>query len=381
MILPPAMLGVLGGGQLGRYFVMAAHELGYQVMVLDPDRHSPAGRIADAHLLADYDDRHALEWIAAACSAVTTEFEKVPADSLAYLARSLPVRPDAEAVRICQDRSAEKGFLKAHGFPHAPYADIRGEDDIEKVQDSLFPGILKVARGGYDGKGQAGVRGRSEALAAYRQLGDEPCVLERRMALDGEVSVVLARDETGRIGCFPASENRHRQGILDISIAPAPGNLGAEAGEIAEGIAERMGYVGTLCVEFFVVAGRLYVNEIAPRAHNSGHYSLDTCVTNQFEQQVRALCGLPPGDTYVHCTALMVNLLGDLWYPDGTAGRVKEPDWAKLLALPNLKLHLYGKLQARPGRKMGHFTLLGTDLATLSETAMAARAALGIRDE
>jgi 5-(carboxyamino)imidazole ribonucleotide synthase len=283
------MLGVLGGGQLGRYFVMAAHELGYQVMVLDPDRHSPAGRIADAHLLADYDDRHALEWIAAACSAVTTEFEKVPADSLAYLARSLPVRPDAEAVRICQDRSAEKGFLKAHGFPHAPYADIRGEDDIEKVQDSLFPGILKVARGGYDGKGQAGVRGRSEALAAYRQLGDEPCVLERRMALDGEVSVVLARDETGRIGCFPASENRHRQGILDISIAPAPGNLGAEAGEIAEGIAERMGYVGTLCVEFFVVAGRLYVNEIAPRAHNSGHYSLDTCVN----QSIRAAGASP----------------------------------------------------------------------------------------
>ena len=375
------MLGVLGGGQLGRYFVMAAHELGYRVMVLDPDRDSPAGRIADAHLLADYDDRHTIERMAAACAAVTTEFENVPADALAYLAKSLPVRPDAEVLRICQDRSAEKGFLKAHGFPYAPYVDVRGADDIEKAPDSLFPGILKVARGGYDGKGQAPVGGRAEALAAYRQLNDEPCVLERRMVLDGEVSVVLARDEAGRIRCFPASENRHRRGILDISIAPAPGDLGAEAREIAEGIAQRMGYVGTLGVEFFVAAGRVYVNEIAPRPHNSGHYTLDACVTSQFEQQVRALCGLPLGDTRAHCAALMVNLLGDLWYPDGAAGREREPNWGTLLALPNLKLHLYGKDRARPGRKMGHFTLLGTDLDALSESASVARAALGIRDE
>ena len=380
MILPPAMLGVFGGGQLGRYFVMAAHELGYRVMVVDPDRDSPAGRIADVHLLADYDDRPTIERMAAACAAVTTEFENVPADSLAYLARFLPVRPDAEALRICQDRGAEKRFLQAHGFPHAPYADIRGADDIERVQDGLFPGILKVARAGSDGKGQTWVRGRPEALAAFRQLEDEPCVLERRMALEGEISVVLARDAAGRIECFPASESRHRQGILDLSIAPAPGDLGAEAREIAEGIAERMGYVGALCVEFFVVAGRLYVNEIAPRPHNSGHYSLDACVTNQFEQQVRALCGLPLGDTRAYCPSLMVNLLGDLWYPDGVAGGEQEPDWGKLLALPNLKLHLYGKRRARPGRKMGHFTLLGGDLDALRKTAMAARAALGIRD-
>jgi 5-(carboxyamino)imidazole ribonucleotide synthase len=375
------MLGVLGGGQLGRYFVMAAHELGYRVMVLDPDRDSPAGRIADAHLVAGYEDIHAIERMAAACAAITTEFENVPADSLTYLARSLPVRPGAEVLRICQDRSAEKGFLRSHGFPHAPYADIRGAADIERVQDCLFPGILKVARGGYDGKGQTRVRGRAEALAAYRRLKDERCVLERRMDLDGEISVVLARDEAGRIGCFPASENRHRRGILDISMAPAPGDLGAEAGEIAEGIAERMGYVGTLGVEFFVVAGRLYVNEIAPRPHNSGHYTLDACVTSQFEQQVRTLCGIPLGDTRAHCFALMVNLPGDLWYPDGAAGQEQEPDWGKLLGLPNLKLHLYGKHRARPGRKMGHFTLLGTDPNALRETAMAARAALGIRDE
>ena len=383
MIPPPATLGVLGGGQLGRYFVMAARELGYRVLVLDPDSHSTAGRMADEHLVAAYDDQDALDRMAESCAAITTEFESVPADSLAYLARLVPVRPGAEAVAICQNRSVEKGFLRLHGFPHAPYADIRSGDDIKNAPANLFPGILKVARFGYDGKGQIRVKGGGDALVAFHQFKNEPCILERQMALDYEMSVVLTRDENGKIACFPTTQNQHRHGILDCSVVPArdaSGHLTVKARKIAEGIADRMGYIGTLGVEFFVIDGALYVNEMAPRPHNSGHYTLDACVTNQFEQQVRALCGLPLGDAKPHSAAVMVNLLGDLWYPDDS-GHAREPDWHKLLAVPNLKLHLYGKHHARPGRKMGHFTVLGEDPEKVRETAMAARAAIGIRDE
>ena len=383
MIPPPATLGVLGGGQLGRYFVMAARELGYRVLVLDPDSHSTAGRMADEHLVAAYDDQDALDRMVESCSAITMEFESVPADSLAYLARFVPVRPGAEAVAICQNRSVEKDFLRLHDFPHAPYADIRSEDDIKNAPANLFPGILKVARFGYDGKGQIRVKGRGDALVAFHQFKNEPCILERHMALDYEMSVVLTRDENGKIACFPTTQNQHRHGILDCSVVPArdaSGHLTVKARKIAEGIADRMGYIGTLGVEFFVIDGALYVNEMAPRPHNSGHYTLDACVTNQFEQQVRALCGLPLGDAKHHSAAVMVNLLGDLWYPGGS-GHIREPDWYKLLAVPNLKLHLYGKHHARSGRKMGHFTVLGEDPEKVYETAMAARAAIGIRDE
>ncbi|MHB1235928.1 MAG: 5-(carboxyamino)imidazole ribonucleotide synthase [Gallionella sp.] len=383
MILPPATLGVLGGGQLGRYFVMAARELGYRVLVLDPDSHSTAGRIADEHLIAAYDDQDALNRMAESCAAITMEFESVPADSLAYLAKFVPVRPSAEAVAICQNRSVEKDFLRRHDFPHAPYADIRSEDDIKNAPANLFPGILKVARFGYDGKGQIRVKGRDDALVAFHQFKNEPCILERHMALDYEMSVVLTRDENGKIECFPASQNQHRHGVLDCSVVPAredSGHLAVKARELAEGIAARMDYIGTLGVEFFVIDGALYVNEMAPRPHNSGHYTLDACVTNQFEQQVRALCGLPLGDAKPHSAAVMVNLLGDLWYSGGS-GHTREPDWYKLLAVPNLKLHLYGKRHARPGRKMGHFTVLGEYPEKVRETAMMARAAIGIRDE
>jgi 5-(carboxyamino)imidazole ribonucleotide synthase len=257
MILPPATLGMLGGGQLGRFFVIAAHELGYRVVVLDPDPQSPAGRIADRHLVAAYDDEDALNQLAQSCVAVTTEFENVPAGSLAYLSKFLPVRPSAEAVAISQNRSAEKGFLRQHGFPHAPYADIRSEDDIAQANAGLFPGILKVARFGYDGKGQVRVAGRDEALLAFRQLKNEACVLEQMLPLDYEVSVVLSRDAAGSVKCFPVAENSHRHGILDISIVPARtgGCMAGDAQEIAEGIAQEMGYVGTLAVEFFVVRG------------------------------------------------------------------------------------------------------------------------------
>ena len=382
MIAPPATLGMLGGGQLGRFFVIAAHEMGYRVVVLDPDPHSPAGRIADEHIAAGYDDAGALERLAGQCAAVTTEFENVPADTLAFLSKFVAVRPNAEAVRVCQNRSEEKAFLKRHGFPHAPYADIRSEADLKDANAGLFPGILKVARFGYDGKGQARVASREEALAAWASFHNEPCVLEQQLRLDYEISVVLARDAAGHVQCFPAAENSHRKGILDISTVPArtSGCLAANAEEIAEGIAQKMDYVGTLGVEFFVVHGQLHVNEMAPRPHNSGHYTLDACVTNQFEQQVRALCDLPLGAPRAHSAAVMVNLLGDIWYLDDPH-HAKEPDWAKLFAVPNLKLHLYGKRHPRPGRKMGHFTVIGADADEVQKSALAGRRAIGITDE
>ncbi|WP_261379426.1 5-(carboxyamino)imidazole ribonucleotide synthase [Denitratisoma sp. DHT3] len=376
---------MLGGGQLGRFFVMATHELGYRVMVLDPDPHSPAGRIADHHLVAAYEDSEALARMADQCAAVTTEFENVPAQTLAYLSKFLPVRPGAEAVAICQNRMAEKGFLRDQGLPHAPYAEIHAEADLAGADGALFPGILKVARFGYDGKGQARVANREEALAAFRQFKGEACVLEQMLSLDYEVSVVLARDENGRVECFPTAENSHRHGILDVTRVPARTSvcMAGDAEELAARIAAGMDYVGTMAVEFFISRGRLYINEMAPRPHNSGHYTLDACVTNQFEQQVRALCGLPLGSPRAHSAAAMVNLLGDLWFqhPDHQGHHAREPDWAKLHAMPDLKLHLYGKHHARPGRKMGHFTVIGADPAQVQRTALAARRAIGIRDD
>jgi 5-(carboxyamino)imidazole ribonucleotide synthase len=371
----PATLGLLGGGQLGRFFVQAAHELGYSVWVVDPDPASPAGRIADRHLAAAYDDRTALDALAGNCAAVTTEFENVPAPSLEYLARAVRVRPSAAAVAVCQDRIAEKTFLRDQHLPHGPFAVVRAEADLAAAPAALFPGVLKVARFGYDGKGQARVATREEALDAWRQLGGEACVLEALLPLDCEVSVVLARDAAGAAACFPVAENSHRHGILDVSIVPAriSPTLAESARQCALRIAAALDYVGTLGVEFFVSRGVLYVNEMAPRPHNSGHYTLDACATSQYEQQVRALCGLPLGSPTLTSPAVMVNLLGDVW----SAG---EPAWALLLGRPGLKLHLYGKHEARPGRKMGHFTVVGPDLGQVVASAMEARAAIGIRD-
>jgi len=379
MILPPATLGMLGGGQLGRFFVTAAHEMGYQVWVLDPDKNSPAGLIAERHFCDAFDDYAALDEFANGCAAITTEFENVPAETLDYLAKFVPVRPSAAAVAICQNRIAEKSFLRDNGLPHGPFAAIHGEDDIQKADPALFPAILKVARFGYDGKGQATVNNRAEALLAFARFNGEACVLEQRLSLDYEVSVVLARDQRGQVQCFPTGENQHTNGILDVSIVPArtTGCVKSDAEEVAARIAEKLGYIGTMGVEFFVSRGRLIVNEMAPRPHNSGHYTVDACVTSQFEQQVRALCGLPLGEARAHSPAVMVNLLGDLWF-DGE--RYREPDWARLHAVPNLKLHLYGKHHARPGRKMGHFTVIGEDAATVQQAALAARTAIGIKD-
>ncbi|MCX7628119.1 MAG: 5-(carboxyamino)imidazole ribonucleotide synthase [Methylophilaceae bacterium] len=376
MILPPATLGMLGGGQLARFFVIAAHEMGYKVVVLDPDRNSPAGLLADRHLCAAYDDAAALDEMARCCVAITTEFENVPASTLQVLARSVPVHPAASAVSICQHRVSEKNFLRDNGFPHAPYAEINAEADLPEVDSGLYPGILKVARFGYDGKGQIRVQSPDEARAAFHQLKGEQCVLEKMLPLDYEVSVVLSRDVQGNVAMFPTVENRHRNGILDITIAPArrSSEVCAQAQTLARRVAEKLGYVGTLGVEFFVCGSRIYVNEMAPRPHNSGHYTIDACVTNQFEQQIRALCGLPLGDPYQHSAAVMVNLLGDLWPPGG------QPEWSRLFVHPALKLHLYGKHEARPGRKMGHFTVIGSDQQAVLATAMRARAEIGVID-
>lgn len=377
LIPAPATLGMLGGGQLGRYFVMAAHELGYQVWVLDPDQDSPAGRIADRHLRAAYDDTTALAELAAGCAAVTTEFENVPAETLAILAEQVPVHPSAAAVSVCQDRIAEKTFLQTHGLPHGPFAEINTLEDLRAAPVHLFPGILKAARLGYDGKGQAVVADRATAEAAWIELGSVRCILEAKLPLDYEISVVLARSQDGSVKAFPSAENRHRNGILDVSVVPAWGSACAtdNACEVAEKLAGCLGYVGTLGVEFFVTRGQLVVNEMAPRPHNSGHYTIDACATNQFQQQVRALCGLPLGDGCAHSAAVMVNLLGDLWF-DGD--RQREPDWAALLAIPGLCLHLYGKQSPRAGRKMGHFTVVGDDAQQIYARAMNARKILGL---
>lgn len=376
MILPPATLGLLGGGQLGRYFTLAARDMGYRVMVLDPAADCPAASVADVHLAAAWDDAHALSELAAQCAAVTTEFESVPATALRQLAARIPVHPAPEAVAICQDRLREKQFLAAHGLPHAPFAAIETAQDLQALNPALFPGILKVTRCGYDGKGQVRVRSAQEAAAAFAQLGQEACVLEQLQALDAELSIVLARSAEGVVQCFPASQNEHRDGILDVSVVPAFGiaaALQATAAHHATQIAHRLDYVGVLAVEFFLVGERLLVNEIAPRPHNSGHWTLDACTSSQFEQQVRALCGLPLAEPSAHAAAVMVNLLGDLWPAPQQA-----PDFTLALSEPALKLHLYGKTHARPGRKMGHFTVQGRSAEEALASARRVRSALGL---
>lgn len=366
--MPGAMLGVLGGGQLGRMFVMAAQQMGYRVTVLDPLPDSPAGRTADDFICADYADQSALEKLSSQCVAITTEFENIPANSLRKLAKSCVVSPDAYSVSIAQNRIAEKQFLGTNGFAIAPFAVIQQQDDFatQDVAD-LLPGILKVSQFGYDGKGQKSAADETELLAAYAQLNHPVCVLEKFMPLKSELSVVVARGKEGEIRTFPVSENQHVNGILDISIVPAriSQELAEQAQTIACNIAEKLNYQGVLCVEFFVLQNdELLINEIAPRPHNSGHYSINACITSQFEQQVRTLCGLPLGSTTQHSAAVMVNLLGDLWQNG-------EPDWNPVLQNPSAKLHLYGKTEARPGRKMGHYTVLNTDTDTALQQATA----------
>ncbi len=378
VILAPAMLGMLGGGQLGRFFVIAAHEMGYQVTVLDPDKNSPAGKIADVHLCANYDDADALKQMAQTCAAVTTEFENVPAQTLRKLEETTIVRPSSKSVAIAQNRIHEKNFINDAGLPVAPFAVISNANELPDDTSSLYPGILKVARFGYDGKGQARVKSQSEAQQAFAAF-DELCVLEKMLPLDLEVSVVLARDAAGNIEAFSTAENSHLNGILDISIAPARCSevLKANARELAKKLAEKLGYIGVLGVEFFVVGHQLLVNEIAPRPHNSGHYTIDACVTNQFEQQVRVMTGLPLGDASLHSNAVMVNILGDSWLANAKRDAL-EPAWNKALSHASLKLHLYGKHEPRKGRKMGHFTVIGQDKEAVLNAALIARSELHV---
>ncbi|MFM8759026.1 MAG: 5-(carboxyamino)imidazole ribonucleotide synthase, partial [Methylophilaceae bacterium] len=301
---------MLGGGQLGRFFVIAAHEMGYRVTVLDPDPHSPAGKIADVHLCAQYDDAQALKQMAQTCVAVTTEFENVPAQTMQTLAQDCIVRPNANAVAVAQHRALEKQFIRDAGIPVAPFVVVNQAEDLPADDSALYPAILKVARFGYDGKGQARVANREQAKQAFADFKQAQCVLEKMLSLDYEVSVVLARGADGNVVCFPTAENSHLNGILDVSIVPAraPQDIHQQAKTLAIKIAQSLDYVGVLAVEFFVSEGQLLANEMAPRPHNSGHYTIDACVTSQFEQQVRALAGLPLGDARQHSPSVMVNI-------------------------------------------------------------------------
>ncbi len=383
--LPPARLGVMGGGQLGRMFAHAAQALGYQVAVLDPAADSPAGAAADQRIVAGYSDPAALAELGAQCVAVTTEFENVPAGSLDYLAGHAFVAPSAACVSIAQDRIAEKNFFVACA-PHsqvmpAPHKAISSDADIDAIGDELLPGILKTVRMGYDGKGQVRVKSREDVRAAFAGMGGVTCLLEKMLPLAYEVSVLTARGADGASVVYPIAQNVHRDGILFTTTVPGP-DVSAEcaqrAQDAARAIVGQLGYVGVLCIEFFVLDdGSLVVNEMAPRPHNSGHYTIDACVTSQFAQQVRAMARLPLGDVRQHSPAVMLNILGDVWF-EGDAETSREPAWEQVLALPGASLHLYGKEQARRGRKMGHITFVASTLAEAQASLRAACAILHI---
>lgn len=388
-------LGVMGGGQLGRMFVQAAQAMGYFTAVLDPDPASPAGLVAHWHVQTAYDDEQGLAQLMQRCDAITTEFENVPAPALVTLGAHRPVAPSAACVAVAQDRIQEKAHFVQCGplsgvYP-APYAAIETGELLAAVPAGLLPGILKTARLGYDGKGQVRVQDRAALAAAWDQLGRVPCVLEKRMPLQGECSVLVARGADGQVVAFPVQKNTHHDGILAITEVydgAVPSDLAARAQASTVALAHHLNYVGVLCVEYFIVDnGRggsdLVVNEMAPRPHNSGHYTQNACDLSQFEAQVRALAGLPLPVPRQHSPAIMVNLLGDLWFqPNGVRAQASEqpvsPPWSQVLALPGTHLHLYGKLSARPGRKMGHLNITGVTVAQVRETAAQVLALLGL---
>ena len=378
MILPGATLGVLGGGQLGRMFTQAARTMGYEVIVLDPDPASPAAQFATAHIQAEYTDAQALSRMAGECAAITTEFENVSAAALAYLAQFRPVRPAAEALAISQDRIREKRFLTEHGVETARFAVIESSEHVAHgLALTGTPAVLKISRSGYDGKGQRKIHSVAEAQTAYAEFGRRACVIEQWISVQSEISVVLARGADARTAVYTPSENWHRDGILEISLVPAriSAQLAQQATNTALRIAEWLNYCGVLAVEFFVLHdGRLLVNEIAPRPHNTGHYTLDASFTSQFEQQVRALCGLSLGDTTLKSAAAMVNILGDVWRADAS------PAWDCILSQSTVKLHLYGKREARAGRKMGHYTCLAADADSALQQALSIQTRLRAPD-
>jgi 5-(carboxyamino)imidazole ribonucleotide synthase len=380
-----AVLGVVGGGQLGRMFVQAAQAMGYSTAVLEPETDSPAGQISQHVIAADYADPEGLAHLSGLCSAITTEFENVPAEALRSLAATRAVAPNAACVAVAQNRIEEKRrlseFAALSGVHCAPYAVIESADDLAKIPQDLLPGILKTARLGYDGKGQIRVPDAARLASAWAELGSVPCVLEQQVALLAECSVIVCRGWDGQMVNFPVQRNVHVDGILAVTHVYAS-NLPAAQSILAvaatKSIAKQLGYVGVLCVEFFLTpAGGLLVNEIAPRPHNSGHYTVNACDVSQFELQVRALAGLPLVQPRQHSPAIMLNLLGDLWLD--ADGNSRTPDWDKALCLPGAHLHLYGKAEARAGRKMGHLTVTGDDVGEVKAIAGQAAAILGLR--
>ncbi len=384
-IPPGATLGVMGGGQLGRMFVHAAQQMGYFVVVLDADPASPAGLVAQYHIKAGYLDEQGLAQLMQRSAAITTEFENVPAEALMTLGAQRLVAPGAEAVAVCQDRAAEKQHFARCDVPCAPHAVIDSAAGLDSVPDHLLPGILKTTRLGYDGKGQVRVATRADLAAAWQALGGVSTVLEKLLPLAFEVSVIVARSAAGQMVHFPLQQNLHRDGILAVTQVPAPDLTPAvqqRAIDAAERVAESLGYVGVLCVEFFVLQdGSVVANEMAPRPHNSGHYTIDACDLSQFDLQVRTMTGAPLAEPRLHSPAVMLNLLGDLWFASGADAqddRVREPDWPRVLALPGVHLHLYGKATPRRARKMGHLTLTAASAAEVRSVALQAAAILGL---
>jgi 5-(carboxyamino)imidazole ribonucleotide synthase len=373
---PNTTLGVVGGGQLGRMFAHAAQRLGFGILVLDPVDQGPAGQVSSEQIVAAYDDPQALLDMARRTAACTTEFESVPAGTMAFLAEHRPVAPPASALAICQHRAREKSLFESAGVPCAPYVVIADARSLQAAsQADLFPGILKTTTLGYDGKGQTVVKQPRDLIAAWKQLGERECVLEQRLALALEFSLIVARGYDGHMVTLPTQQNLHRDGILAVTEVPAPDVTEAQA-HLArahvQALATTMNYVGVLCVEFFVLTdGRVVANEMAPRPHNSGHPSMDACDVSQFELQVRTLAGLPLTSPRQHSAAIMLNLLGDLWFKDGTE-QVCEPNWPELLALPGVHLHLYGKATPRPGRKMGHVTITASGASDAKAVALRA---------
>ncbi len=369
-ILPGSAIGVLGSGQLGRMFAIAARRMGYRVHTFSPDQDTPTGQVADVEVTAAYEDLDAVREFARNVSVVTFEFENVPTATAEAASQCAPVRPNGEILHTTQQRIREKRFITKAGLPLTPYCEVHSREQLATALEELgFPAVLKSAAFGYDGKGQFLVKSSDQIADAWEAIGADHAVLEAFIDFEREISVVAARGIDGSFVHYGAIENEHSHRILDVSIAPARihPRLAAEAVEIARAVLEKLEVIGVLCVEFFVTrAGKLLINELAPRPHNSGHLTFDACVTSQFEQQLRAVCGLPLGSTEQYRPAAMANLLGELW----SRG---EPDWAGACSFPQMKLHLYGKLEPRAGRKMGHMTALESDVEQAASRVTGAR--------
>lgn len=367
-IKPPAMLGMLGGGQLGKFFVEAAHHLGFEVTVLDPDQESPAGKIADDHICSSFSDKSSLDLMVKNCEAISTEFENIPSETISYLEKKVRTHPNALAISIVQRRIKEKEFIKDLELPIGPCEPINSIESFSEFENKkLFPAILKQSKFGYDGKGQHQVNSISEVKAILNRSNENEFILEKKLNLDKEISVVLSRSSDGASEIFPVIENQHEAGILDLSIIPArvSESFKKEAVSYALKIAKNLNYVGTIAVEFFISDDKLYVNEIAPRPHNSGHFTLDACNVSQFDLQVLSLVDKSLIEINLEKNAVMLNLLGDLWFKNGEP---KTPNFEEIEG-PGINIHLYGKSQPRGGRKMGHITVVGEKLENLINKA------------